>query len=198
MSIVALKRKVDATFRTASTGGTRFSLAGGHRSQGYVGQGVASRHFSLSNNGQVSTERPAVPKPTVGNYPSPGVNSSAASCLAPATAASRRATCRATVFKAPLFASQEDYLSALADTSLSCAAPSLPQEPGEFCRDRCIKSSPPVFQHRPNVVGATALRQASYDDYVRKKRGAAKHCAPQAARKVMVNKISTPCTSSTV
>ena len=180
MSIVALKRKVDATFRAASTGAPRFSLAGGHRSQGYVGQGVAARHFSLSNNGQLSTERPALPKPTVGNYPAPGAN------------CQRSHPCRASVFKAPLFASQEDYLRGLADLTTTCAPPPLPQ--ADSRRDCCIRSCPPVFMHRPHVVSAATLRQASYDDYVRKTRAL---CGPQDARKVLATQTrGIPCPSS--
>lgn len=43
MSIYTLKRKTDASYRTMSTGQVCFSLNGGHRSQGYVGQTSLSR-----------------------------------------------------------------------------------------------------------------------------------------------------------
>jgi hypothetical protein len=38
MSIATLKRKTRATWRTASTGQSAFSINGSHRSQGYIGQ----------------------------------------------------------------------------------------------------------------------------------------------------------------
>ena len=100
MSIVVMKRKTQASVGSLSVGLPRFSLVGGHRSQGFVGQGVVSRHFTLSNSGQVSLENPAVVKPTVGNYPSPGVNSTG-SVVFP---------CGCATYKGYLYGSQSDYL----------------------------------------------------------------------------------------
>jgi len=46
MSIVTLKRKTAANYNNASVGYKQFSLNGGYRNQGYVGQSVISRSLS--------------------------------------------------------------------------------------------------------------------------------------------------------
>jgi hypothetical protein len=46
MSIVALKRKTQAKYNNLSVGRPQFSLNGGHRSQGYVGQDNLGRYLS--------------------------------------------------------------------------------------------------------------------------------------------------------
>jgi hypothetical protein len=53
MSIHLLKRKTDAVRKTLSTGQPVFSLTGGHRNQGYVGQDLRGRSLvrSLYRNG---------------------------------------------------------------------------------------------------------------------------------------------------
>ena len=102
MSIVVMKRKTQASLGSLSAGLPRFSLVGGHRSQGFVGQGVASRHFTLSNGGQVSLEKSSVVKSTVGNYPSPGVNSTGSSVF----------PCGwCTTYKGYAYGSQSDYVN---------------------------------------------------------------------------------------
>jgi hypothetical protein len=45
MSLVTLKKKVNAQYRNSSTGQPQFSLNGTLRNQGYVGQTSLSRHF---------------------------------------------------------------------------------------------------------------------------------------------------------
>ncbi len=45
MSIATLKRKTQAKYNNMSVGQSQFSLNGTHRSQGYVGQTMLSRHF---------------------------------------------------------------------------------------------------------------------------------------------------------
>ena len=45
MSIATLKRKTQAQYNNVSVGQKQFSLNGTHRSQGYVGQTMLSRHF---------------------------------------------------------------------------------------------------------------------------------------------------------
>ena len=48
MSIATLKRKTQAKYNNVSVGQRQFSLNGTHRSQGYVGQTMLSRHFPSS------------------------------------------------------------------------------------------------------------------------------------------------------
>jgi len=45
MSLVALKRKTNATYKTSSSGSNGFSINGTRRNQGYIGQTSLSRHL---------------------------------------------------------------------------------------------------------------------------------------------------------
>jgi len=88
MSIVVLKRKTQAKYNNLSVGRPQFSLNGGHRSQGYVGQDNLGRYLSrtiyggnvpkgnggccgtytqsiTANAGMITTENPNIIKPSV-------------------------------------------------------------------------------------------------------------------------------------
>ena len=69
MSIAVLKRKSNSQVGTMSANRAQFSLQGGYRNQGWVGQSMTSRHFSGGANrgGQLSQENHNVVKKCVVN-----------------------------------------------------------------------------------------------------------------------------------
>lgn len=66
MSIATLKRKTNSQHKNMSANVPRFSINGGYRNQGWVGQSMQSRH--LTNAHIMSLENHAVMKSTVSNY----------------------------------------------------------------------------------------------------------------------------------
>ena len=140
MSIATLKRKSEARYQSMSVNRRQFSVEGGYRSQGFVGQNLISRHFSRSNNGQISLEDPARIKASV-PASSPTLALKLALCAAhPVT--------KSTV-SVP---SQTDYLAARCVAS--CITTATAAAPATL-----------MLSGKPNVVG-DAIGASDYEAYL--------------------------------
>ena len=127
MSIAVLKRKSAAKYHNMSVNKRQFSIQGTFRNQGFVGQTMLSRHFTRSNNGQISIEPSGgtsrgTCKPTVRNYADAGIETSSKTpqCLCPNKQNPRLAR-NFTVWKRNVF-TQDEYTKLLGEV-ICCRNP---------------------------------------------------------------------------
>lgn len=178
MSIATLKKKTSVQYKNMSANLPRFSIQGGYRNQGYVGQSTASRHFGggVNRGAQCSLENSQIIKPTVSTYPDSGT-STLGKIWSPLCSANPRIhqPCAAAAASTPARDSytQSDYIAALAQNNQiqDCA-------PGTgvtyACQDCIDPYGVPNIVHKP--TSTTSIAQMDYDVYLQQVRAKSAAC----------------------
>ena len=165
MSIVTLKKKTGSVYKNMSANQSQFSLQGGYRNQGYVGQSIQSRHYSgLNRGGQLSLENSRVMKPTVSTF------SDGEDVFIPACSKSPHprlhALCGAQTSIADI--SQADYIASLSigNRSSSTVDASASTFECQTCPE--INSRIPNIVQKPSTT--SVILQMTYDEYLQSKK----------------------------
>ena len=168
MSIATLKKKTNVQYKNMSSNQPHFSIQGGCRNQGYVGQSSASRHFGggVNRGAQLSLENSHVIKPTVSTYPD-SATSTLGKIWSPLCSATPRIHQPCAAGTCTGDAAQSDYISLLAQSARIQDCGGGATYTCQLCFDPYAL---PNIVHKP--TSTTSIAQTDYDSYIQQKRAA--------------------------